>query len=86
MQGKLLRVTVLPRYYLHPWKSVLVCAEKEFKEYVCKRCVRCRDYRRVSHLRSLLQNRLLMVHDEIDGCALFCSHKLNCMSLLDVCD
>lgn len=36
-QGKVLRVTVLPRYYLHPWKSVLVCADKELKESGRKR-------------------------------------------------
>ena len=78
-QDKVLRVTVLPRYYLHPWKSVLVCADKELKESERKRWVMGRDYRRVSRLRTLLQNRLLTVHDELDGCALFCSHKMNCM-------
>ena len=36
-QDKVLRVTVLPRYYLHPWKSVLVCADKELKESERKR-------------------------------------------------
>lgn len=78
-QDKVLRVTVLPRYYLHPWKSVLVCADKELKESERKRWVMGRDYRRVSRLRTLLQNRLLTVHDELDGCTLFCSHKMNCM-------
>ena len=78
-QDKALRVTVLPRYYLHPWKSVLVCADKGLKESERKRWVMGRDYRRVSRLRTLLQKRLLTVHDELDGCALFCSHKMNCM-------
>ena len=81
-QGKQFHVTLLPKYYLHPWKSVLVCVDEDFAAFASVSPLTCSDYRRVSAVRSQLQHRVLTMHCDIQDCILFCSHKMNCMCVV----